>query len=136
MSDPGKNRRGFLQKLGTVLGAALVPSSAAVIRGISGACVVEFTTRFPSIMDLQEYRTAKLQFENKEKVSTLVEAFKVAGKIRSEEFEFFGTHSVWTVHFASEEAYRDWMAVTERIESHLDDRRKNAGFVLSIKRVT
>ncbi|HRO68431.1 MAG TPA: hypothetical protein PL182_12750, partial [Pseudobdellovibrionaceae bacterium] len=111
------------------------PSSAAVIQGIAGECAVEFTTRFPAIMDVHEYQTAKLQFENKEKVSALLAAFKVSGKIRSERFEFFGTHSVWTVRFASEDSYREWMKVTEEVESHWDDRRNAAGFVLSIKRV-
>ena len=124
-------RRGFLRRLSAVAGVSFVP------RALEGLLVapysVDFVTHFPQRMTRDEYQSHKSQFENKDKVTVLLSAFKKSGKIRSTEFAFHGTHSIWRVVYASERDFKEWMNLTEETGSHLDDKREIAGFFLEIR---
>lgn len=128
------SRRGFLRRLGAMAGVSVLPHSlSAPVELFAAPYAVDFVTRFPRTMTLDEYRSSKSQFENKDKVTTLLSAFRKTGKIRSEDFSFHGDHSVWRVTFGSEKDFMEWMGLTEETGSHLDEPRETAGFVLEIR---
>lgn len=114
-------------------GVSVLPRSLSAAELLASPCVVDFVTRFPRAMTLNEYRASKSQFENKDKVTTLLSAFRKSGKIRSEDFSFHGDHSVWRVTYASEKDFQEWMGLTEETGSHLDEPRETAGFILEIR---
>lgn len=129
-----KNRRFFLKKFFTIAGFSLIPTSSAIVaESLVPSKTVEFITHFPERLSLSEYRRQKTQFENKDKVTTLISTFKKSGKMLNENFNFHYTYSVWRVEFKSEEHFREWMALTEELESHLDEPRENAGFRLEVR---
>lgn len=135
MSSNRKSRRGFLKKALSVAGVSAVPGSFNLMAKPAPAPhrIVEFITRFPKTLSLEDYRNHKSGFENKDKVTTLVSVFKKNGKMINEQFSFHGSHARWRVEFLSDEVFKEWMTLTEELESHKDLDRENAGFDLEIR---
>lgn len=132
-----KDRRSFLKSIFSTVGISAIPASAAIPQItehiFNQPVVVEFITSFPQPMTLQEYRSWKKQFENKDKVTTLVTLFRKNQKMIAEKATFHGTHSVWRVEFRSSADYKEWMTLTEELESHSDEAREMAGFKLEVR---
>lgn len=135
MGENNSNRRHFLKKVFSVAGVSVLPGSVSLLPNplSEPSRVVEFVTRFPKALTLEEYRNHKTDFENKDKVTTLVSVFKKSGKMLNEQFSFHGSYSCWRVEFKSEAAFREWMNLTEELESHKDTARETAGFNLEIR---
>lgn len=127
-------RRLFLKKIFSVAGISLLPGSTHLVaESFSPSVAIDFVTHFPEPMTLEEYKNHKTDFENKDKVTTLISVFKKSGKMLSEKFSFHGSYSVWTVVFKSESHFKEWMTITEELESHKDQEREVAGFRLEIR---
>ena len=135
MGQNNNNRRHFLKKAFSVAGVSVLPGSVSLISDplMGPSRIVEFVTRFPKTMTLEEYRNQKTEFENKDKVTTLVSVFKKSGKMLNENFSFHGSYSCWRVEFKSDEVFQEWMTLTEELESHKDTARETAGFNLEIR---
>lgn len=145
-------RRTFLHKTFSLAGVGLLAGSAGIaaktsadgssqvfdppVQEIAPALyTVEFKTTFPRSMTLAEYRALKEDFENKEKVMSLLAGFKKTRKIVDEQFSFHGASSCWRVSFENQKAFDEWMVLTEALSSHLDDEREKAGFKLQIHHI-
>lgn len=130
-----KTRRQFLVKSASLAGLSLIPSVGAAVNAKDNSPVtIDFLTHLPREMTLAEYRSSKEDFEDKKRVDLLIVSFKKSGKMKSEEFSFHGTHSQWRVVFRNEEAYREWMSLTEDLELYQDSNKEQAGVRLEIRR--
>lgn len=131
-----KNRRKFLTGFASMLGLGALGSTKVLAGATEPQAInVEFRTHLPRPMTLKEYKLAKEGFENPDLVQKLLISFKRMGKIKSESYAFHGTHSSWTLSFASKGHYREWMTMTDELRSHMSEEREKEGYRLEIREV-
>jgi hypothetical protein len=126
-----KDRRAFLKNTGVFfVFMQLLP--AWRWKG-TDSYVVDFVTSFPEQISLAEYREFKRGVQDQKKINELIDSFKRTGKILETDFQFFGSHSIWTVSFLTKENFDEWMSTTDRLSIHFQREREERGYELKIR---